>query len=34
MGRYQYLFYELYLFFKDKTISQERIFISESHPLR
>ncbi len=34
MGRYQYLFYKLYLFLKDKTIFKEWIFISESHPLR
>ena len=34
MGRYQYLFYKLYLFLKDKTIFKEWIFISESHPPR
>ena len=33
MGRYQYLFYKLYLFLKDKIIFEEWIFISESHPL-
>lgn len=33
MGRYQYLFYKLYLFLKDKKIFKEWIFISESYPL-